>query len=126
VTREVFQALREHVTALPVRSNKGTPINVNTATLPVLMSLAAAPPSTLGEFINERADKPADSADKFWSDHFVGQDKSSAPAFGISTEYFLLQGEAFIGSSRLALYSVVYRPSANGLPAVLSRSQDLD
>jgi hypothetical protein len=44
----------------------------------------------------------------------------------VSSEYFLLHGEAFIGSSHLALYSVVYRPSANGLPAVISRSQDVD
>jgi general secretion pathway protein K len=126
MTKQLYLALRPHVCALPVKSNAGTAINVNTATLPVLLSLSDTPPSSLGQFVETRAQQPAEDPLKFWSDNFPGQERSAAPDITTSTEYFLLQGEAFIGSSHLALYSVVHRPKENGLPAVISRSQDFD
>lgn len=126
VTRELYQALRPHICVLPLEGNKPTAINVNTATVPVLLSLSDTPSSSLSQFVETRVEQPADDPKKFWADHFPGQETSGAPTLSTFTEYFLLQGEAFIGSSHLALYSVVHRPKERGLPAVISRSQDLD
>lgn len=128
VTKEIYLALRDYVCVLP---EAGTKININTAPLPVLMSLGASGNSSLAQFAQERIDKPIDDGGEtaFWNDHFAAAQATDIGPNGITThtEYFLLHGEAFIGSSHLALYSVVHRPKQNGaLPAVISRSQDID
>ena len=43
----------------------------------------------------------------------------------VSSEYFLLQAQAFIGTGRVALYSVVRRRSGTS-PVTLSRRVDTD
>ncbi len=122
VNKQIYLALRNHVCTLPKRDAK---INVNTASPELLMALGEAGPALM-QFIEARAEKPADDAQAFWAANYPGQGPKP-PNIDVSTEFFLLQGEAFIGSSHLALYSVVHRPSQqNGLPAVISRSQDAD
>jgi len=128
VTKEIYLGLRDYVCVLPEQNTK---ININTASLPVLMSLSASSNSSLAQFAQDRIDKPIDDGGEtgFWNDHFPAAQATDIGPSGITThtEYFLLHGEAFIGSSHLALYSVVHRPKQNGaLPAVISRSQDLD
>ncbi len=128
VTKEIYLGLRDYVCVLPEPSTK---VNINTAPLPVLMSLGASGNSSLAQFAQDRIDKPIDDGGEtaFWNDHFAAAQPTDIGPGGITThtEYFLLHGEAFIGSSHLALYSVVHRPKQNGaLPAVISRSQDID
>jgi general secretion pathway protein K len=128
VTKQIYLGLRDYVCALPVAAGP-TAINVNTAPAPVLLSLAPQASSSLAQFLESRVDKPTDNARNWWADMFpgAGVPGQNAPAVTESSEYFLLHGEAFIGSSHLALYSVIYRPKQNGsLPAVISRSQDID
>src|SRR5581483_10040063 len=129
VTKEIYLGLRDYVCVLP---EQGTKININTAPLPVLMSLSASGNSSLAQFAQDRIEKPIEDGGEtaFWNDHFAAANPASdVGPTGITThtEYFLLHGEAFIGSSHLALYSVVHRPpKQNGaLPAVISRSQDI-
>jgi general secretion pathway protein K len=45
-----------------------------------------------------------------------------APQMGVTSSYFGLQAEVFIGSGRLALYSVIFRPGGGGTPVVLAHS----
>jgi general secretion pathway protein K len=122
VNKQIYLALRDHVCVLP-RAN--TKINVNTATPPLLLALSPTASPALTEFLESRVDQPATDVGNFWRD--VAQGAGPLPDYlDVKTEYFRLHGQAFIGSSHLALYSVVHRPGANGLPAVISRSQDVD
>jgi general secretion pathway protein K len=122
VTKQIYLAIRDNVCVLP-RTN--TKINVNTATPALLMALGDQPGTGLAQFLESRVDKPAEDVNRFWSDNFPGQ--PPVDYLSVNTEYFLLHGEAFIGSSHLALYSVIYRPHQPGsVPAIISRSQDID
>lgn len=128
VTKELYAGLRDYVCVLPEKILP-TPINVNTAPLPVLMSLGESS-KNLAQFVQQRIDDPA-KTDADAKALFIGAggsgSGSNVPPVTVQSEYFLLHGEAFIGSSHLALYSVLYRPKQPGsLPAVISRSQDLD
>lgn len=123
VNKAIYLALRDYVCALPEMNTK---INVNTAPAAVLQSLSAQASPALAQFIDTRKDKPAENPAAFWSAAYGGGKPLDAPDVDVQSQYFLLHGEAFIGSSHLALYSVIYRPNQNGLPAVISRSQDLE
>jgi general secretion pathway protein K len=113
--------LRNYVCALP----QGTPINVNTAPLPVLMSLTPQPSPTLAQFVETRDNKPADSTQTFASQYSIGQ--AILVPIDVKSQYFQVRAEAVIGSSHVALYSVIYRPAQpNGVPVVISRSQDFE
>ena len=122
VTKEIYLALRNYICALP----RLTPINVNTAPLPVLLSLSAQPSPTLAQFVETRDKKPADNEQTFTSQYFPGQGALPVP-IAVKSQYFEMRAEAVIGSSHVALYSVMDRlAQPNGVPAVISRSQDFE
>jgi general secretion pathway protein K len=132
VTKELYLALRDYVAALPLTPGAqpgaatGTPINVNTAPELVLMSLSAQSPQGLTQFIQSRDKTPATSVGQFTSEAYGGTQPTDAPLLDVKSSFFRLRSEAFIGSSRIALYSVIYRQGSNVLPAVISRSQDYE
>ncbi|MBL6751458.1 MAG: type II secretion system minor pseudopilin GspK [Nevskia sp.] len=125
VTPELFAALQPYVAALPA---VGTPINVNTAPEPVLLSLATQiDRNAVEKFIAARKANPvSDVAALHGTGEFAFLPATvPASALGVGTHYFLLQAQIFIGSGRLALYSVIYRPDA-GSPVVLAHSTNSD
>lgn len=133
ITPELYTALRPYVTALPAI---GTKINVNTASEPVLLSLSASVDrNALSSFLKSRETKPLTStqqafnADKGGGGGFLGADKDTHPEtlIDVKTRFFELQAEVFIGSSRVALYSVYIRPEgSDGNPVVIAHSTDVD
>jgi general secretion pathway protein K len=115
VTAEVFEVLRVHVAALP----SGTSINLNTATGPVLQSLAPdVPPATAARILQLRGNAGLDDLE-------VAVDLLGGEvpvAIGLSSSYFQLEAEAVVGSLPVSLYSLFGR--TGGLTRPLLRSLD--
>jgi general secretion pathway protein K len=125
MTKELYTALLPYVAALPM----GTALNINTAPEPVLLSLGSNIDRSAAErFIAARKLTPFNSAGAASSGPlaFVGQSQNpndpKAPPTDVTSSYFGLQAEVFIGSGRLALYSVIFRPGGGGTPVVLAHS----
>lgn len=119
VNPKFYAALKPYVTALPVT----TPINVNTAPEAVLRSLSDTPDEAkLAAFIKSRADTPAEDVQKLVNDATLGADLDPT-LVSVSTRYFSLQAQVFIGSSRVSLYSLIFRPE-QGTPVVLSHATE--
>lgn len=121
VTREIYAKLANLVSALP---QYGLPINVNTAPDPVLHALAAQPRAEIEVFIRERIEKPAENVAELFNARglYTAQD-ADQNMMSVSSSYFMLRAEVFIGSGRVALYSFYFRPRS-GAPAVYGRSTD--
>jgi len=112
MTREIFELLRPHITALPL---VGSAVNVNTATEPVLLSLVQTPGPELSGFLESRLDAPLQDVAAIQSSLTV-----DAPPVSVASQYFMLESEALIGSSRVGLYHLIYRPTG-APPSVLAR-----
>ena len=125
MTPELYTALEPYVTALPASN---TPINVNTASEPVLMSLAAEiDRSAVEKFLSIRKLNPIEDVAAVHGTGPAAFLPATIPAAetSITTQYFELQAQVFVGSGRLALYSVVYRPSG-GTPVVIAHSTNTE
>lgn len=152
MTKELYAALLPYVTALPVApatptsaaaaaagggTGTLTSININTAPEPVLMSLAPniTNKALVEKFIAVRKLQPVTdknmissggefgflpSATNNGNTGFIGTVQTD-----VKSNYFELQAEVFIGSGRLALYSVIYRPGS-GTPVVLAHSTNTE
>lgn len=112
MTREIYELLRPHVTALPV---VGSHINVNTATEPVLLSLVETPGPELTDFLESRGELPLQDVSAIEAGLNV-----DAPPIDVNSQFFGLESEALIGSSRVGLYHLIYRPTG-APPTVLAR-----
>ncbi len=136
VTPELYQALMTQcplvadgppmpcVTAL--RAPQATEINVNTASERILQTLTDPPPdpAALQQFLREREQNPDQDKNAFTQRNiYTGVPPDKMPAISVSSKHFLLQGEVFVGSSRVALYSLILRPDP-GTPSVLAHSAD--
>ncbi len=114
--RASFEILLPHVTALPGR----TAINVNTASMPVLMSLG--PNLTSGDaegLVAARADGGfVDYADIFAP--LIDQDL--VPWIGENSEYFQLKAVVQIDTVRVSLFTVLHRDATSGDATPILRS----
>lgn len=111
------------IAALP---QSATAINVNTAPPPVLLALSAsADANKIAQFVEQRREKPYESVQEFIDAGIVGAD-AKRDHLSVRTGYFRIQGQIVVGSSRVALYSLIHRPSQTGKPIVLSHSADAD
>jgi len=122
VTPALYEELRRRhlVCALP----EVTKVNVNTADEQVLLALSetAQPTPQFTQFLERRKDQPAQSVADFSRD---GGLPGIEPYITVSSQYFQIQGEVFVGSSRVALYSLIRRPES-GAPLVLAHSADVE
>lgn len=127
VTPEIYRALAPYVAALPLdkTAKKASPINANTADIPVLMALDTGMDATLvKKWDGDRRKAPAQN--------FAEVQKAlalpasvTADMIATRTDFFLMKAAAFIGSGRVTLYSVIRRPSS-GSPLIISRSLDTE
>jgi general secretion pathway protein K len=108
--------------ALP--ATVSTKINVNTAPAAVLRALSkTVDEGKLQDFLGRRQDEPAQNAQELVTSGALGGD---ATAYITSaSEYFQIRGEVFVGSSRVALYSLIHRPGT-GAPTVIAHSADAE
>ena len=101
-----YQALRPYVTALPGR----TPINVNTAPVPVLMSLAEGlSQSDAEQLVEGRGDGGYESVDAFLDQPPLRDGKIQIPDIAVASSHFLLSADVSYGRSRLRLFSLLAR-----------------
>jgi general secretion pathway protein K len=128
MTPEVYDKLRPLVAALPGKAAEATKINVNTAPLEVLRALSSAPnEQKLTQFVERRRDDPVkDDAglQALITDGTWGADVKKEQ-LDFASSFFQIQGEIFVGSSRVALYSLIQRPGS-GVPVVLAHSAEAE
>ncbi|MGH8442213.1 MAG: type II secretion system minor pseudopilin GspK [Nevskiaceae bacterium] len=129
MTPKLYEALHPHVAALPAEgSGRATPINVNTASEAVLRSLAdQVEDAKLRAWLELRKEKPVRDA--------AGLDALLRDGPWLSAEvkdqltwrsrYFQIQGQVFVGSSRVALYSLIQRQEDQP-PVVLAHSAEAE
>lgn len=121
ISKELYTALLPYVAALPVADSA---INVNTAPERLLRALAIKPSSELEEFIRERSEKPLETSAELQSRGlFNAPGDADKARMAVGSQFFQLRADATIGNSRVAIYSLFFRPT-QGLPLVLSRSTD--
>lgn len=121
VTREIYRALEPFVVALP----PNTPINVNTAPPEVLASLAPEiSMEDLALLLEERKQAPFEDTQAFLAHDALAGRELNANNVSVSTQYFLLQAQATVGTTRVTLYSLLFRDE-QGRATALTRSKDL-
>lgn len=133
VTAELYNALMTQCPIVPdgpprpcitaLRGAQATDINVNTASERILQTLSNPPPdpAALQQFLRERVQEPDKDKNTFMQRNIYAG--AVTPPISVSSKYFLLQGEVVVGSSRVALYSLILRPDP-GTPLVLAHSAD--
>lgn len=126
MTPKTYQLLAKYVCTLPIGSARTpTPINVNTAEEPVLLSLSATVDrSKIDSFLLKRLKEPAKSVQELQTDGTLPADVTR-DMVDVRTQFFLMKAEAFIGSGRATLYSVIQR-AGSGAPQVIARSLDTE
>ena len=126
MTPDIYRRLAQYVCALPTGTARTpTRINVNTASVPVLMSLADnIDPTKIKSWDQKRRQQPVDSAQKLQADGTLPA-TVTADLVDVRSHFFQMQATAFIGSGRVALYSVVLRPDS-GVPVIIARSLDTE
>ena len=109
-----FEILLPHVIALP----RGTPINVNTATVPVLQSLGESIDLSAAEgLVEQRSGGFVDYSTVF--DTLVDQDM--IPWLAESSQYFQLLAVVQIDTVRVSLFTVLFRDPNRGDVAPIFR-----
>ena len=133
VTAELYKALMTQCPIVPdgpprpcitaLRGAQATDINVNTASERILQTLSNPPPdpAALQQFLRERVEQPDKDKNTFMQRNIYAG--AVTPPIAVSSKHFLLQGEVVVGSSRVALYSLILRPDP-GTPLVLAHSAD--
>lgn len=116
VDAEVYAVLRPHVAALPVEAK----LNVNTATVPVLMSLAQGVSESDAESLME--DRPYEKVQDFEAHTALAGRKLDKDILTIETEHFLIASQVEYGSLSQQRYSVLQR-DAKGEGRILMRAQ---
>ncbi len=115
----VYDRLLPHVCALPSRG----PINVNTATDPVLMSLAEGLTIADAEALREgRGDEGYADASVFLQADAVAGRTVPEGIIGVMSEYFVVTSQVLFGRITVSYQSMIQR-SATGEARVLMRAQ---
>jgi len=124
VTPSIYRKLEPFVTALPT----ATPVNINTAAAPVLMSLgtgisASAAESLVGKREAQPFKKPAEFIEAVID--AAGQNVKIDPTLiDVRSNYFLIQSKASFGDGFATLSSIIARsPKGSGIHVVM-RSQE--
>ena len=80
-------------------------------------------PGGFQQFLERRAEQPAETVEQAIQDG--GLSPLLKPFIDVKSRYFQIQGEVFVGSSRVALYSLIHRPDSRA-PTVLAHSADAE
>jgi general secretion pathway protein K len=115
----VYDRLAGHVCVLPTR----VPINVNTATVPVLMSLAEGLTETDAEaLLAGRGDEGYADVNAFLqADALAGRVVPSG-SIGVASNYFMVTSQVMFGRIVVSYQSMIQR-SATGEARILMRAQ---
>jgi len=121
---DAYTCLLPSISTLP----EYVPINVNTAPVPVLMTLVAGMTKIQGEkIVSSREEEPFESVEDFIEflkepdvSPLKAKDKFDKDAISVASTYYLIISTARVGNTRLELFSRI--KLENGESRVLSRS----
>jgi general secretion pathway protein K len=114
-----YERLEPYVSALP----EPTDLNLNTAPLPVLLSLAQdLRESDVKAFVTERQGKPYQSVEEALANRAFAGLPVVARELSVQSRYFRVHAEATYGRGRAELVSLVTRPESEP-PAVRLRER---
>ncbi|MDX8399181.1 MAG: type II secretion system minor pseudopilin GspK, partial [Gallionellaceae bacterium] len=118
-TPEVVGLLRPYVTALPVE----TPVNVNTASAEVLMSLHHNLDASIADdIIENRGEDGYHDAENFLQQEFLAGITIPKESIGVSSQHFIVHGTAQFGNIKKQIHSMIVREK-NKPTRVVLRSQ---
>ena len=118
--KEIYEKLRPHITTLP----EVTPININTASVEMLMSLADDISSAdIEGIIKKRDDNAYESVEAFLAEDIFAGKNISEEGLSVNSDHFLLVAQADIGHLRQTLTSIFVRDE-EGRIQVLMRSEN--
>ena len=122
VTPEIYLALRPHVAALP----RVTTINVNTATAPVLQSLAEGIGAADAEaLIRDRGDDGYPTVADFLKHDALAGREVGEQGLSVSSGFFRVNSETHVGRIRSRMYSLIERTGESSVRvAMRSRVED--
>ena len=123
VSGDVYAALAPHVCALP----RGTRINVNTASVPVLMTLSGVTTEQLAERVWQEGH--ANYPDLVALQSIVPSIQSESLYYGISSSYFQARGDITLDGQPFTFYSLIERRLGSGADSgirVLARGRGSD
>jgi general secretion pathway protein K len=106
ITPALYAALAPNLSALP----EDTKINVQTATMPVLMSLSPSiTPEIAQQIIEVRQAQPFISIDVFMNLDVIKNNHITTDAITINSSYFLVKTEVKIENQQLVIYTLLCR-----------------
>jgi general secretion pathway protein K len=104
VTPEIYASVSDYITALPINPGKPTPLNVNTAPMPVLISLGENISSVNAEgWVDDSRKEPFKDTTPFIG--FV--DPGLSQYLTVTSDYFVMKGLVSIGTTQLEMYSLL-------------------
>lgn len=119
VTEELYEALAPYIAALPVV----TPVNVNTAPIPVLMSLIPGlSDSQAKSLVGARGETGFASVEEFLAEVSLLGGQGNSQGLAVASDYFQTRGDVTLGRARVRLTSLFQR-LPRGLPKVIMRSE---
>ncbi|MBU0480639.1 MAG: type II secretion system minor pseudopilin GspK [Proteobacteria bacterium] len=107
ITSEGFRCMEESVTVLPV----WTKINVNTAGVMVIASIAGITPAAAAEVVRDRPKNGYSTPTDFLSHPRIVGSSVSPGDLELKSDFFQLTGQAVYGGSEVLLYSALARDS---------------
>ncbi|MDX1498217.1 MAG: type II secretion system minor pseudopilin GspK, partial [Salinisphaeraceae bacterium] len=121
VTREIYQKIAPFLSSLP----PDTPININTAPPEVLASLSPEVSlEEVGPLVTKREKTAYEDPQDFLAEEVFAGREINGSEVSTSTSHFLLQAQAIVGTTRITLYSLLFRDQ-QGRTKALIRSKDL-
>ncbi len=107
MTPALYLRLQPFIIALP----KITPININTASAPVIASLGnGIPLSDAISIVQNRSSSPFNRVNDFLTDSMVQRANVSSVSITLNSTYFLVSSETKIGDEKNTLTTLLYRP----------------
>lgn len=115
ITPELFNQLEPFVTALP----EVTPININNATLPVIMSLSPNITIASAHTILARCQRlPFISTDSLMNWDIIKNNAINSAQVTVSSHYFLVKTQITVGEATYLIYTLLQRTSDKSNPTM--------
>lgn len=116
VTADIYTHLLPYITALPVV----TPINVNNASVPVLMSLSANMTNeSAAAILNHLHQSPAIAPEDFTNFDIVKNNSTPAAQITVVSSYFLVKTNVTVGQQHTAIYTLLGRVTKGNKPTII-------
>jgi general secretion pathway protein K len=120
--KEIYEKLQPFVTTLP----ENTSININTASVELLMSLADDLSKTeIESLLKKREDEAYNSVEDFLAEEMFAGKNIPLEGLSVNSDYFLLQAQANIGHVQQTLTSVFVRDNKGRIQTILRSEKEL-